>query len=189
MCRSIEPNHISWFKLLYKWCISSRIILCKPWVELLLSWVHSTYLFILYKWVFKTRMLSHFKTNLKNYIFKKKNFSPVRDSWWQIIYLFNYNSNWHKNAMSWQSHTQVSSSPTKFQWRGTAPTLVAQYKAPSEPAPTSSTSMDETLLSLTLLDEFLFHGWLVGLDGRDGTYIDHQPTNYNTYYSRLVCNM
>jgi len=54
----------------------------------------------------------------------------------------------------------VSSSPTKFQWRGTAPILVAQYKAPSEPAPTS-TSMDETLLSLTLLDESLFSrvGW------------------------------
>ncbi len=30
------------FKLLYKLCISSRIILCKPWVELLLSRVHST---------------------------------------------------------------------------------------------------------------------------------------------------
>lgn len=130
MCRSIDPNHISWFKLLYKWCISSRIILCKPWVELLLSWVHSTYLFILYKWVFKTRMLPHFKKNLYKLNYLKKKFSAVRDSWWQFIYLFIYLTTIPIDTrMQWVDNLihKCPPPPTKLQWRGTAPTLVAQY--------------------------------------------------------------
>jgi hypothetical protein len=129
MCRSIDPNHISWFKLLYKWCISSGIILCKPWVELLLSWVHSTYLFIIYKWVFKTRILSHFKNKILILILKK-NFSSVRDSWWQnIIYLTTIPID---TRMQWVDNLINTSVllPHQIPMERTVPPLVvAQYKA------------------------------------------------------------